>query len=153
MTFAIDGQELPYVCYELINGSSGFFAAAAGKAAVNIHLWQNAGGLTELVSAAQARELGLAGKGYTDRGAQFSVNMDNSFKFDAEGYLIANQDNASVRALVKQLAGMYTSTSAAGFIEAVEQNYFEQAKLVGVAHGAAAGAADLNAVFGTGFGN
>ncbi|WP_409265580.1 beta strand repeat-containing protein [Massilia sp. BHUDP2] len=153
MSFAVDGQALPYACYELINGSAGFFAAAAGKAAVNIHLWQNASGLTELVSATQARELGLAAKGYTDRGAQFSVDVDNAFKFDAEGYLIANQDNASVQALVKQLAGMYTSTSAAGFVEAVEQNYFEQIKLVGVAHGAAAGAADLNAVFGTGFGS
>lgn len=153
LSFAVDGQALPYACYELVQGSAGFFAAAAGKAAVNIHLWQNAGGLTELVSAAQARELGLAAKGYADRGAQFSVSMDNAFRFDAEGYLIANQDNASVQALVKQLAGMYTSTSAAGFIEAVEQNYFEQIKLVGVAHGAAAGAADLNAVFGTGFGS
>lgn len=153
MSFAIDGQALPYACYELINGSAGFFAAAAGKAAVNIHLWQNASGLTELVSAAQARELGLAAKGYADRGAQFSVSVDNAFTFDVEGYLIANQDNASVQALVKQLAGMYTSTSAAGFVEAVEQNYFEQIKLVGVAHGAAADAADLNAVFGTGFGS
>ena len=81
------------------------------------------------------------------------MNVDNAFTFDAEGYLIANQDNASVQSLVQQLAGAYSSTSAAGFIEAVEQNYFEQIKLVGVAHGAAASAADLNAVFGTGFGN
>jgi hypothetical protein len=153
MTFAIDGAPLPYDCYELVKGSSGFYAAAAGKSAVNIHLYQNARGLTELVSLAQAQELGLAAKGYLDRGAKFSVSVDNAFRFDAEGYLIANQDNASVQALVKQLAGMYGSTCAAGFIEAVEQNYFEQIKLVGVAHGAAASAADLNAVFGTGFGN
>jgi len=151
-TFAIDGGPLPYVCYELVSGSSGFMAAAAGKAAVNIHLFQNALGQTELVSLAQARELGLAAQGFSDRGAKFSVSMDNAFKFDAEGYLIANQENAAVQALVRQLAGSYTSTSAAGFIEAVEQNYFEQIKLVGVAHGAAASAADLNAVFGTGFG-
>lgn len=153
MSFAIDGQDLPYACYEVMAGSSGFFAAAAGKAAVDIHLYQNGLGLTELVSQAQARELGLAAQGYADRGAQFSVNMDNAFTFDAEGYLIANQENTAVQALVKQLAGMYASTSAAGFIEAVEQNYFEQIKLVGVAHGASASAADLNAVFGTGFGS
>lgn len=153
MTFAIDGQPLPYACYELLEGSPGFFAAAVGKAAVDIHLWQNGSGLTELASVAQARELGLAAQGYADRGARFSVDIDHAFRFDAEGYLIANQDNASVQALIKQLAGIYTSTSAAGFIEAVEQNYFEQIKLVGVAHGAAADAADLNTVFGTGFGN
>lgn len=37
-------------------------------------------------------------------------------------------------------------------MNSVEQNYFEQIKLAGVAHGASASAADLNAVFGTGFG-
>ena len=78
--------------------------------------------------------------------------MDNAFTFDAEGYLIANHDNASVQALVQQLAATYQSTSAAGFIDAVEQNYFQQIQLVGVAHGTAATAADLNAMFGTGFG-
>lgn len=153
MTFTVDGQAQPYACYELIGGAAGFFANAAGKAAVDIHLYQDGRGMTELVSQAQAQELGLAGKGFLDRSAQFSVSVDNAFRFDAEGYLIANQESAAVQALVKQLAASYSSTSAAGFVEAVEQNYFEQIKLVGVAHGAAATAADLNAVFGTGFGN
>jgi hypothetical protein len=57
-----------------------------------------------------------------------------------------------VQALVQSLAGSYHSTSEAGFVEAVEQNYLAQVTLVGLAHGGAATAADLNAVFCTAFG-
>ncbi|MCC6071968.1 Calx-beta domain-containing protein [Massilia sp. GCM10020059] len=153
VTFAVDGDALPYACYELVATSPGFMAAAAGSAAVDIHLYQNARGLTELVSAAEAQYMGLAAQGYADRGAKFSVSVDNAFRFDVEGYLIANHDNAAVKALVAQLAAAYQSTGQAGFIEAVEQNYFQQIQLVGVAHGASATASDLNAVFGTTFGN
>lgn len=152
ITVAIDGDAMPYACYEVIAGSAGFWAAAAGQAAIDIHLYQNARGLTELVSAAEAQTLGLVAQGFTDRGARFSVSAENAFSFDADGYLIANHDNAAVKALVAQLAGMYQSTSQAGFIEAVEQSYFQQIQLVGVAHGAAATAGDVNAVFGTTFG-
>lgn len=153
-TYAIDGKPLPYACYELVAGSPGFMALAAGSGVgVNVHLYQDAAGRTELATLAQAAQLGLAAQGYSDRGAKFSATMDNAFTFDAEGYLIANHDNASVRDLVQQLATAYRSTSAAGFVEAVEQHYFQQIQLVGVAHGGAATAADLNTMFGTGFGN
>lgn len=152
-TFAIDGGAMPYACYELVKGSPGFTVLGANSGlGVNVNLYQDALGRTELATVAQAAQLGLGAKGYANRGAVFSATMDNAFTFDAEGYLIANHDNASVQALVQQLAATYQSTSAAGFIDAVEQNYFQQIQLVGVAHGTAATAADLNAMFGTGFG-
>ena len=75
----------------------------------------------------------------------------HAFKFDTEGYLIANHDNAGIQALVASLASKYHSTTSAGFVEAVEQHYLAQAQLVGLPHGDAASAADLNAVFGTHF--
>lgn len=149
-TFAFDSESLPYACYGLTTGA-GFLAAKAGVAAVNIHLYQNSRGQTELMSTEQALSMKLAENGYADRGAQFSTTQDHAFKFDAEGYLIANHDNSAVQALVLELAGKYQSTGDAGFIEAVEQSYFEQIAVVGVAHGAAATAGDLNALFGTSF--
>jgi hypothetical protein len=153
-TYAANAGSLPYACYEKVAGAAGFDAlGTASGIGVGIRLYQDAAGHTELMTAAQAQQQGLLAHGYTDRGAKFNATMDNAFSFDAEGYLVANHDNASVQALVQQLAGSFQSTGAAGFIEAVEQNYFQQIQLVGVAHGAAASAADLNAVFGTHFGN
>jgi hypothetical protein len=153
-TYAASANALPYACYELVAGAAGFDAlGSASGIGVGIHLYQDKAGHTELMTAAQAQQQGLLAKGYTDRGIKFNATMENAFNFDAEGYLVANHDNASVQALVQQLAASYQSTSAAGFIEAVEQNYFQQIQLVGVAHGAAATAADLNTVFGTHFGN
>jgi hypothetical protein len=153
-TYAASSNALPYACYEKVAGAAGFDALSTASAiGVGIHLYQDQAGHTELMTAAQAQQEGLLAKGYIERGAKFNATMDNAFHFDAEGYLMANQDNTSVQALVQQLEASYQSTSAAGFIEAVEQNYFQQIQLVGVAHGAAASAADLNAVFGTHFGN
>lgn len=151
-TYAASGQSLPYACYGAVAGAAGFDAAAAGSGkGVDFHLYQDARGNTQLVTVAEAATLGLAAQGFTDRGAKFSATTEHAFTFDAEGYLIANQDNASVQALVQQLAATYGSTTAAGFVDAVEQNYLQQVQLVGVAHGAAATAADLNAVYGTHF--
>ena len=151
LTYALAGQALPYACYEAQAGAPGFAVMAAGSGGVDIHLFQNGSGMTELLSLAEAGALNLGAQGYADRGARFSATVEHAFTFDAEGYLAANFDNASVQNLVLQLAASYSSTSAAGFIEAVEQNYFEQIVAVGVAHGAAATAADLNLVFGTAF--
>ena len=89
---------------------------------------------------------------YQQLGARLSTTVESAFAFDVEGYLVANQGNASVQALVQSLAGSYHSTSQAGFIEAVEQHYLAQVSLVGIGHGGAATAADLNAAFGTVFG-
>jgi hypothetical protein len=150
--FAANGDSMPYACYQRASGA-GFTAAAAGSGiGVDIHLFQNAMGQTQLLSQADAQGLGLAGKGFKDLGARFAATLDGSFAFDAEGYLVANHGNASVQSLVQSLAASYHSTSQAGFIEAVEQHYLEQVTLVGIGHGGAATAADLNAVFGTGFG-
>ncbi len=150
--YAAAGDSMPYACYQLVPGA-GFTAAAAGSGiGIDIHLFQNGMGQTQLLSQADAQALGLAGKGFKDLGAKFSATNESAFAFDVEGYLVANRGNASVQALVQSLAGSYHSTSDAGFIEAVEQNYLAQVSLVGLAHGGAATAADLNAVFGTAFG-
>ncbi|UOD30136.1 hypothetical protein INH39_33150 [Massilia violaceinigra] len=151
-TYAAGGQPLPYACYGAVAGAAGFDAAAAGSASgVDFHLYQDARGNTQLVTLAEASTLGLTAQGFTDRGARFNATTEHAFTFDAEGYLIANQDNASVQLLMRQLDAMYGSTTAAGFVDAVEQNYLQQVRLVGVAHGTAATAADLNAVYGTHF--
>ncbi|MBA5604519.1 hypothetical protein H3H36_03985 [Duganella sp. FT3S] len=152
--FAAPGQAMPYSCYNVVAGAAGFGAAAAGAAGkVDVHLYQNGLGQTQLLSSADAGALGLAAKGYIDRGAMFSTTQDSAFAFDPEGYLVANQGNAGVQALVRQLAASYSSVSDARFVDAVEQNYLSQVQLVGVQHGGAAGAAELNAAFGTHFGN
>ncbi|HJV00358.1 MAG TPA: Calx-beta domain-containing protein [Burkholderiaceae bacterium] len=152
--FAAPGQAMPYSCYNVVAGAAGFGAAAAGAVGkVDVHLYQNVQGLTQLLSGADAGALGLAAKGYVDRGAMFSTTQDSAFVFDPEGYLLANQGNAGVQALVRQLAASYGSVSDARFVDAVEQNYLSQVQLVGVQHGGAAGAAELNAAFGTHFGN
>ncbi|MBA5637911.1 hypothetical protein H3H37_12685 [Duganella sp. LX20W] len=152
--FAAPGQAMPYSCYNVVAGAAGFGAAAAGTTGkVDVHLYQNGQGLTQLLSSADAGALGLAAKGYVDRGAMFSTTQDSAFVFDPEGYLLANQGNAGVQALVRQLAATYSSVSDVRFVDAVEQNYLSQVQLVGVQHGGAAGAAELNAAFGTHFGN
>lgn len=104
------------------------------------------------MTAEQAASLHLAAQGYTDRGALFNTTTTQAFAFDAEGYLVAHQSDAAVQALVGQLASQYSRSSDAGFIEAVEQHYLAQVALVGVAHGGAASADELNAAFGTQFG-
>lgn len=150
--FAADGQPMPYACYQRADGA-GFNAALPGQGSgAAFHLYQNAQGLTQLVTVAEAGSLGLAGQGYSDKGVKFSTTPSSAFVFDAEGYLVANRSNASVAALVQTLAGQYHATSEAGFVEAVEQHYLAQVTLVGIPHGSAASAADLNAAFGTHFG-
>lgn len=42
-------------------------------------------------------------QGLNERGAKFSASMDNAFRFGAEGYPIANKENA-LQAFVRQLA-------------------------------------------------
>ncbi|WEF31939.1 Calx-beta domain-containing protein [Pseudoduganella chitinolytica] len=146
--FIAGGQALPYECYAAVAGAAGFHVAGSGT---GIHLYQNLRGHTQLLSESDAAMLGLAGQGYRDRGVQFGAATDQAFTFDVEGYLVANRDNGTVLALVQALATQYGSTSAAGFIDAVEQNYFQQIQLVGVANGGVASAYDVNAVFGTQF--
>ncbi|WP_256081675.1 choice-of-anchor U domain-containing protein, partial [Massilia sp. YIM B04103] len=149
--FAAAGQNLPYACY-IAQPGTGFQAAAAGAAGLtDFHLYQNPLGQTQLLSAAQAASLGLAAQGYVDRGAQFSSGTASAFAFDAEAYLVANRQDAGILALVGSLAQRFSSSSAAGFIEAVEQHYLGQVQLVGLPHGGVAGAAELNAAFGTHF--
>jgi hypothetical protein len=132
---------------------AGFMAAAPGTIHGDIyHLYVNQAGLTQLVNQTEALQLGLAAQGYQDWGAQFSTTAATAFTFDAEGYLVANKANAGVQALVQTLAGQFTTTSAAGFIEAVEQDFLARVQLTGVSHGGAASAAELNAAFGTAFG-
>lgn len=150
--FVAAGQAQPYACYAPVAGAAGFDVALAGSGIGQaIHLYQNLRGNTQLLTDTDAAILGLAAQGYRDRGAVFNASTDSAFAFDVEGYLIANRDNGGVQALVQQLATQYGATTAAGFIDAVEQNYFQQVQLVGVANGAAATAGDVNAVFGTQF--
>lgn len=150
--FVAAGQAQPYACYAPVAGAAGFDVVPAGSGnGTDIHLYQNLRGNTQLLTDADAALLGLAAQGYRDRGAVFSASTEHAFTFDVEGYLIANRDNDAVQALVQQLATQYRSTATAGFIDAVEQNYFQQVQLVGVANGAAATADDVNAVFGTQF--
>ena len=128
-------------------------AADAGTASIGqkFHLYLNGAGITQLVTQTEAASLGLAAKGYTDKGAQFSTTTGSAFAFDAEGYLVANKQNADVQAVVRTLAGKFQHSSDAGFIEAVEQHYLGQVTVVGLAHGGAASAAELNTAFGTNF--
>jgi hypothetical protein len=150
--FAVNGAAMPYACYQAQPGS-GFDAAAAGQGpGSDYHLYLNARGITQLVTAAQADTLGLAAQGYTDRGAIFNTTATTAFQFNADGYLIANQGNQAVRDLVHNLALQFGSTNDAGFVEAVEQQYLTQVTIVGLPHGGVATAADVNAAFGTAFG-
>jgi hypothetical protein len=150
--WAASGDAMPYICYES-HLAAGFQAAAGGQGpGVNFHLYMNSLGITQMVTSQEAASLGLAAKGYSDRGVIFNTTTTSAFTFDAEGYLLANQGDAGVRALVQSLAGTYTRSSDAGFIEAVEQHYLVTIQTVGVPHGGSATAADLNAVFGTSFG-
>ncbi|MCX7178891.1 MAG: hypothetical protein NTX56_09015, partial [Proteobacteria bacterium] len=148
--FAAKNADLPYVCYQLQAASAGFKAAPATlKLGAEFHLYLNGAGITQLVTPGEATSLGLAAKGYLDKGAKFSTTTGNAFVFDPEGYLVANQGNQGVRALVKTLAATYHSTTDAGFIDAVEQNFLTQAALIGLPHGDVGGASDVNAAFGT----
>jgi hypothetical protein len=150
--FAADGVAPPYACYERVPEMAGFMADAVGQTTgESYHLYLNGMGVTQLATQAQAAQMNLAGEGYIDRGAQFSTTATTAFTFDAEGYLMANKQDATVQALVHSLALMYTSTSDARFVDSVEQHFLARAQLTGVAHGEAATAADLNAAFGTTF--
>jgi hypothetical protein len=150
--FGADGEPMPYACYEE-QPDAGFLAAPDGKGpGVDFHLWLDRQGTTQLVSRVEAVQLGLAGKGYRDLGAVFNTTTNAAFQFDAEGYLVSNADNASVRQLVGALAGQFSRTSDAGFVEAVESHYLQQVDLVGLPRMSNATAADLNALYGTGFG-
>ena len=150
--FGADQQPAPYICYERVSTASGFFAAgASGSVGEKFHLFMDGAGITQLVTQAQASTLGLATKGYTDKGAQFSTTTNSAFAFDAEGYLVANRGNADVQAFVRTLAGKFQHSSDVGFVEAVEQHYLGQVAIVGLAHGGAASAAELNTAFGTSF--
>lgn len=149
--FAADAQPMPYACYQRV-ATAGFQAAAAGSAiGEEFHLYMNSAGITQLVTQAEAGDLALSAKGYSDYGAIFSTTTGTAFSFDAEAYLVANKDNAAIQALVQTLAATYGRTSDAGFIDAVEQNYLAQVELVGLSHGSSATAAELNAAFGTTF--
>ncbi len=150
--FGAEDQSPPYACYVRKSTLSGFAAAPAGTdGAEDFHLFVNKKGMTQLVTLEQAAELKLSALRYVDKGVAFTASTEDAFTFDAEGYLIANHGNASVQALVTTLAGKFSSTAAAGFVEAVEQHFLAQAQLVGLPHGDAASAADLNAIFGTHF--
>jgi hypothetical protein len=149
--FAVSGAAMPYACYQAMPGA-GFSAAAAGQGpGSDYHLYLNARGLTQLVTTSQAQSLGLAAQGYTDRGAIFNTTAAQAYQFNADGYLLANKDNAGVRELVHNLALQFGSTTDAGFVEAVEQHFLAQVTIVGLPHGGAATAADVNAAFGTAF--
>jgi hypothetical protein len=151
--FGADGEPMPYACYEQ-QPDAGFQAAPnGGGPGADFHLLLDRQGKTQLVSLAEAAQLGLAGKGYRDLGAVFNTTNTSAFQFDAEGYLVSNADNAQVRQLVGALAGQYSSTSDANFIEAVESHYLQQVDLVGLPSMSSATAADLNAFYGTGFGS
>lgn len=154
--FAVDGGQMPYVCYQQVKTLTGFSAAAAGQGpGEDFHLYLDKKGLTQLLTQAEATSLGLAAKGYVDRGAIFNTTTTSAFTFDAEAYLIANSNDADVQALVTSLSGSYASVSDARFIEAIEQHYLGQVSLVGtqVTHGTSATATDLNTAFGTHFAN
>ncbi len=141
----------PYLCYEA-TGGMGFRAASAGSGlGIDFHLFMNASGLTQLVTLAEAGSLGLANAGYSNMGAQFSTTTGAAFRFDAEGYLVANKDNAGIQDFVRALAAQFKSSSEAGFIEAVELHYLTQLTVVGLPAGGDATAAALNVAFGTNF--
>ena len=149
--FAAEGQPMPYSCY-IRQPDSGYQAAAAGSGkGEDFYLYLNATGLTQLVTKAEASQLGLVSKGYTEYGAIFNTTTTTAFVFDPEGYLVANQSNTSFRSFVAKLAQQYQRVSDPGFIDAVEAHYFTQIGVVGVSSGTASTAADLNAAFGTGF--
>ena len=150
--YGVDAQAMPYACFAPVAGAAGFSAWAVGSGnAQEIHLYQNTLGLTQLLSQADAQALALAGQGYADQGAKFNAGVQSAFAFDAEGFLVANKDNAAVRALVQTLAGKFGASSNEGFIDAVEQSYLSLVQLVGIAHGGSAGATDVNAAFDTHF--
>jgi hypothetical protein len=150
--FAAAGGAMPYACYQLVPEMDGFMAAAPGSGVgQTYHLYLSSAGITQLVTQAEAAQLGLAAQGYVDGGAQFSTTNVSSFTFDAEGYLVANKTNAGIQAFVQALAAQFSSTSQSGFIEAVEQDFLARVDLTGIPHGGAATAADLNAAFGTAF--
>jgi hypothetical protein len=150
--FAAEGGAMPYECYMLMPEETGFFAAAAGQGpGLDYHLYLNTAGITQLVTQAEAATLGLAAAGYRDMGAQFNTTNSSAFSFDAEGYLIANQGNADVQQLVSSLATQFQSTSSAGFVEAVEQDFLARVALTGLPHGESATVNELNAAFGTTF--
>ncbi|MBI5256162.1 MAG: DUF4347 domain-containing protein [Burkholderiales bacterium] len=147
-------EDMPYACYELVPGAAGFSAAPASQAvgeAFHAYLQPDTG-RTQLGTPAMAAGWGLAAQGYRDLGLQFNTTRDTAFSFDPEGYLVANRGQAAVQALVGTLAARFATVSDPGFVEAVEQHYLTQAVLVGLPQGDAAGAADLNAAFGTHFG-
>ncbi len=150
--FGAEGQDAPYACFVRKPEVDGFQADAPGEGGTDFHLFMNKKGVTQLVTLDEAATLKLASRGYLDKGALFSASTDGAFSFDAEGYLVANQADAGVQALVASLAGKYASASAAGFVEAVEQHYLAQVELVGLPHGTAASVSELNAAFGTSFG-
>ncbi len=150
--FASEGQPMPYACYVHAPGA-GFAVDAAGQGTgVDFHLFMNNRGITQLVTKQEAADLNLIDKGYTDRGALFNTTTDRAFVFDAEGYLVANKENASIQAFVNQLSTQFSNTSDARFIDAVELHYLNQVQLVGLPHGGSATAADLNLAFATQFG-
>jgi hypothetical protein len=129
----------------------GFMASTSADVGEIYHLYLNSQGITQLVTEAEAAQLGLAAQGYVDGGARFSTTNSSAFTFDAEGYLVANRADAGIQAFVQALAGAFSSTADAEFVEAVEQDFLARVELTGVAHGQAATAADLNAAFGTAF--
>ncbi len=150
--FGANGESAPYICYERVDSAAGFFAADATQAVgQKFHLYLDSVGITQLVTQAEAAALGLGAKGYTDKGAQFATTTASAFVFDAEAYLVANKQNTEVQAFVRTLAGKFQHSSDAGFVEAVEQHYLGQVALIGLPHGDAATAADLNIAFGTSF--
>jgi hypothetical protein len=150
--FAADGVANPYPCYERVPGAAGFNAVRGGEGPGDaFHLYVNAAGITQLMAPDEAAAAGLAARGYTDWGLQFNTTRTTAFVFDPEGYLVAYAGDAGVRELVRGLGEQYASTSDGRFVEAVEQHYLAQVALVGVDHGKAATAADVNAAFGTHF--
>jgi hypothetical protein len=152
-TWAAAGQALPYACYLPATAAAGFMAApAASDIGTAVHLYLDSHGRTQLLPVAAATQLGLSAAGYRDLGAAMRSTTDTAFTFDAEGYLVANHDNADVQALVQTLAARHASAADASFVDAVELHYLTQGVLMGLPHGDAADAAALNAVFGTHFG-
>jgi hypothetical protein len=106
--FGATGQADPYLCYEQMADSAGFRAAAASaNVGQRFHLFQDYAGQTQLVTQAEAASLGLAGKGFVDRGAQFSTTTGSAFSFDPEAYLIANKDSAATQAFVQTLSAKF----------------------------------------------
>jgi hypothetical protein len=150
--FGADGVPDPYACYVLVPEASGFMAALPGQGQGDtFFLYLNTAGVTQLMTEGEAAVLDLEGQGYRKLGAQFQTTRDTAFAFDAEGYLVSNQGQAEIRALVQGLAGRFRSTTDEGFVEAVEQDFLARVSLTGIGAGSAASAADLNAAFGTSF--